>query len=155
VTGMQERAAMAGGQLAVWSELGSGTKIEVTIPASNAYTKSASAGQSMSSGQGTWPLRTRAIPAVRAPGCASAPAGGIEALNSRAESCVRHARTAPSSIAGRLETGGSRRSLGLSVIAARRRSAGHRNRKATRSDVDWRSPAATTVGANPGCFPRA
>ena len=51
--GMQERAALAGGQLAVWSELGSGTEIEVTIPASIAYTKSASAGQSMSSGQGT------------------------------------------------------------------------------------------------------
>jgi signal transduction histidine kinase/ligand-binding sensor domain-containing protein len=51
--GMQERAALAGGQLAVWSELGSGTEIEVTIPASIAYTKSVSAGQSMSSGQGT------------------------------------------------------------------------------------------------------
>ena len=38
--GMQERAALAGGQLAVWSELGSGTEIEVTIPASIAYTKS-------------------------------------------------------------------------------------------------------------------
>jgi signal transduction histidine kinase/ligand-binding sensor domain-containing protein len=51
--GMQERAALAGGQLAVWSELDSGTEIEVTIPASIAYTKSASAGQSMSSGKGT------------------------------------------------------------------------------------------------------
>ncbi len=37
--GMQERAGLAGGQLAVWSELGSGTEIELTIPASIAYTK--------------------------------------------------------------------------------------------------------------------
>jgi signal transduction histidine kinase len=51
--GMQERAALAGGQLAVWSELGSGTEIEVTIPASIAYIKPASAGQSMHPGQGT------------------------------------------------------------------------------------------------------
>ena len=51
--GMQERAALAGGQLAVWSELGSGTEIEVTIPASIAYAKSVPDGQSMSSGKET------------------------------------------------------------------------------------------------------
>jgi hypothetical protein len=36
---MHERARLAGGKLAVWSELHSGTKIELTIPASIAYTK--------------------------------------------------------------------------------------------------------------------
>jgi nitrate/nitrite-specific signal transduction histidine kinase len=51
--GMQERATLAGGQLAVWSELDCGTEIELTIPASIAYTKSVPAGQSMSSGKGT------------------------------------------------------------------------------------------------------
>jgi signal transduction histidine kinase len=37
--GMQERANMVGGKLAVWSELNSGTEIEMTIPASLAYAK--------------------------------------------------------------------------------------------------------------------
>ena len=35
--GMRERAKLAGGKLAVWSELDSGTEIELTIPASTAY----------------------------------------------------------------------------------------------------------------------
>jgi ligand-binding sensor domain-containing protein/signal transduction histidine kinase len=35
--GMRERAKLAGGKLAVWSELDSGTEIELTIPASAAY----------------------------------------------------------------------------------------------------------------------
>jgi signal transduction histidine kinase/ligand-binding sensor domain-containing protein len=37
--GMQERAKLVGGKLAVWSELNSGTKTELTIPASLAYAK--------------------------------------------------------------------------------------------------------------------
>jgi signal transduction histidine kinase/ligand-binding sensor domain-containing protein len=40
--GMQERAKVAGGKLAVWSELDSGTEIELTIPASIAHAKAAS-----------------------------------------------------------------------------------------------------------------
>jgi signal transduction histidine kinase len=35
--GMRERAKLVGGKLAVWSELGSGTEIELTIPGSAAY----------------------------------------------------------------------------------------------------------------------
>jgi signal transduction histidine kinase/ligand-binding sensor domain-containing protein len=37
--GMHERAKLVGGQLAVWSEAGSGTEVELTIPASVAYSK--------------------------------------------------------------------------------------------------------------------
>ena len=39
--GMRERAKLAGGDLAIWSEQDSGTEIELTIPASRAYTKAA------------------------------------------------------------------------------------------------------------------
>ena len=35
--GMRERAKLVGGKLAVWSELDSGTEIELSIPASTAY----------------------------------------------------------------------------------------------------------------------
>jgi signal transduction histidine kinase len=35
--GMHERAKVAGGTLTVWSELDSGTEIELTIPAALAY----------------------------------------------------------------------------------------------------------------------
>jgi signal transduction histidine kinase len=35
--GMRERAKIAGGQLDVWSELDSGTEVELSIPASRAY----------------------------------------------------------------------------------------------------------------------
>ncbi|HTT19136.1 MAG TPA: hypothetical protein VMG82_09335, partial [Candidatus Sulfotelmatobacter sp.] len=35
--GMRERAKLMGGKLAVWSELDSGTEVELSIPASNAY----------------------------------------------------------------------------------------------------------------------
>ena len=38
--GMRERADLAGGTLAVWSEVDSGTEVELSIPASTAYTKS-------------------------------------------------------------------------------------------------------------------
>jgi signal transduction histidine kinase len=41
--GMRERAELAGGKLAVWSELNSGTEIELTIPASRAYAKASEA----------------------------------------------------------------------------------------------------------------
>ena len=34
---MRERAQLAGGKLAVWSELNGGTEVELTIPAANAY----------------------------------------------------------------------------------------------------------------------
>jgi len=36
--GMQERAKLIGGKLTVWSELDSGTEVELSIPASRAYT---------------------------------------------------------------------------------------------------------------------
>jgi len=39
--GMRERAKLAGGELAIWSEVDSGTELELTIPASRAYTRSA------------------------------------------------------------------------------------------------------------------
>lgn len=39
--GMRERAKLLGGKLAVWSELDSGTEVELLIPASRAYEKSA------------------------------------------------------------------------------------------------------------------
>jgi hypothetical protein len=47
---MHERAELAGGKLSVWSQLDSGTEIELTIPSSIAYIKSSR--QSMSSEQG-------------------------------------------------------------------------------------------------------
>jgi len=50
--GMKERARLVGGKLAVWSEPGSGTETELTIPASVAYSKPA-ARRSMSSRKGT------------------------------------------------------------------------------------------------------
>jgi signal transduction histidine kinase len=37
--GMRERAKLVGGNLEVWSQLDSGTEVELTIPASNAYAK--------------------------------------------------------------------------------------------------------------------
>ena len=39
LTGMRERAELVGGSLAIWSELDSGTEIELTIPSSVAYAK--------------------------------------------------------------------------------------------------------------------
>jgi signal transduction histidine kinase len=43
---MHERAKGVGGKMAVWSEVGSGTEIELTIPASIAYAKSSVARES-------------------------------------------------------------------------------------------------------------
>jgi hypothetical protein len=37
---MRERAKLVGGKLAIWSQVDSGTEVELTIPASKAYTKS-------------------------------------------------------------------------------------------------------------------
>jgi signal transduction histidine kinase/ligand-binding sensor domain-containing protein len=37
--GMRERAKRVGGKLTVWSELGSGTEVELRVPASHAYTR--------------------------------------------------------------------------------------------------------------------
>jgi nitrate/nitrite-specific signal transduction histidine kinase len=37
LTGLRERAKLMGGHLDVWSELESGTEVELTIPASIAY----------------------------------------------------------------------------------------------------------------------
>jgi signal transduction histidine kinase/ligand-binding sensor domain-containing protein len=37
--GMRERAKLVGGELTIWSEVGSGTEIELIIPASRAYVK--------------------------------------------------------------------------------------------------------------------
>jgi ligand-binding sensor domain-containing protein/signal transduction histidine kinase len=42
--GMRERAELVGGRLDVWSEVGAGTEIDLTIPASMAYAKSRAAG---------------------------------------------------------------------------------------------------------------
>jgi signal transduction histidine kinase/ligand-binding sensor domain-containing protein len=39
--GMRERAKLVGGELAIWSEVDSGTEVELSIPASRAYTQSA------------------------------------------------------------------------------------------------------------------
>ena len=39
--GMRERAQLSGGNLTVWSEIDSGTEVELSIPASNAYDKDA------------------------------------------------------------------------------------------------------------------
>jgi signal transduction histidine kinase len=41
--GMRERAQLVGGKLAVWSEVEAGAEVELTIPASVAYTRSAGA----------------------------------------------------------------------------------------------------------------
>ncbi|HTR25855.1 MAG TPA: two-component regulator propeller domain-containing protein [Terriglobales bacterium] len=38
--GMRERAKLVGGELAIWSEVDSGTEVELSIPASRAYSKS-------------------------------------------------------------------------------------------------------------------
>jgi len=38
--GMRERAKLVGGDLTIWSEVDSGTEVELSIPASRAYTKS-------------------------------------------------------------------------------------------------------------------
>ena len=39
LSGMRERAALVGGKLAIWTEIESGTEIELIIPASKAYVK--------------------------------------------------------------------------------------------------------------------
>ena len=39
--GMRERAKLVGGELAMWSEVDSGTEVELLVPASKAYSKSA------------------------------------------------------------------------------------------------------------------
>jgi signal transduction histidine kinase len=39
--GMRERAKVVGGKLTIWTELNSGTEIELTIPSARAYVKSA------------------------------------------------------------------------------------------------------------------
>jgi PAS domain S-box-containing protein len=51
--GLHERAQLAGGKLSVWSELGSGTEIELTIPSALAYAKASSTAQTKSSRQGS------------------------------------------------------------------------------------------------------
>jgi signal transduction histidine kinase/ligand-binding sensor domain-containing protein len=51
--GLKERAELAGGKLSVWSQLNSGTEIELAIPAHLAYAKSPAAHRAASSGKGT------------------------------------------------------------------------------------------------------
>jgi signal transduction histidine kinase len=41
--GVRERAKLAGAQLEFWSEVGAGTEVKLTVPASAAYAKSAEA----------------------------------------------------------------------------------------------------------------
>jgi hypothetical protein len=50
---MRERAKVAGGKLAVGSELDSGTEIELTIPAALAYVKALPAAQTRAWGEGS------------------------------------------------------------------------------------------------------
>jgi signal transduction histidine kinase/ligand-binding sensor domain-containing protein len=49
--GMHERAKLAGGKMTVWSEVGAGTEIELTVPGAIAYTKPAPERQSRSTGK--------------------------------------------------------------------------------------------------------
>jgi len=35
--GMRERAKLMGGKVELWSNVGSGTEVELTVPAANAY----------------------------------------------------------------------------------------------------------------------
>jgi len=51
--GMRERAKLLGGKLTVWSELDSGTELELSIPASIAYATSPGPRRSWLSGKGT------------------------------------------------------------------------------------------------------
>jgi signal transduction histidine kinase len=51
--GMNERARLVRGTLALRSELDSGTEVELTIPGSIAYAKSPGAGRWTASGKGT------------------------------------------------------------------------------------------------------
>jgi signal transduction histidine kinase len=51
LNGMRERAEAVGGNLAVWSEVDSGTEVELTIPASIAYAKSGARRRSWFSGK--------------------------------------------------------------------------------------------------------
>jgi signal transduction histidine kinase len=44
--GMRERADLIGGRLDVWSQVGLGTEIELTIPAATAYATSRRRGRS-------------------------------------------------------------------------------------------------------------
>jgi signal transduction histidine kinase/ligand-binding sensor domain-containing protein len=50
--GLRERAQLAGGKLSVWSQIASGTEIELTIPAAIAYIKSTPPRRSMFSEKG-------------------------------------------------------------------------------------------------------
>jgi signal transduction histidine kinase len=49
--GLHERAALVGGKLAIWSEVDSGTEIELSIPGSAAFAKSPDGRRSTASGQ--------------------------------------------------------------------------------------------------------
>jgi len=51
--GMHERAKLVGGKMTVWSELGSGTEAELTIPAAIAYAKSSTKPSTAHSRTGT------------------------------------------------------------------------------------------------------
>jgi signal transduction histidine kinase/ligand-binding sensor domain-containing protein len=43
--GMRERAKLTGGKLTVWSEIDSGTEVELSVPAANAYEKAGGGGR--------------------------------------------------------------------------------------------------------------
>jgi nitrate/nitrite-specific signal transduction histidine kinase len=53
IPGVHERAKLAGGNLAVWSDVESGAEIELTIPAVLTYAKAASGREPPASGKGT------------------------------------------------------------------------------------------------------
>ena len=50
--GLHERAGLVGGKLAIWSEVDSGTEIELSIPGSIAFVKSSDGRRAIASGRG-------------------------------------------------------------------------------------------------------
>jgi signal transduction histidine kinase len=53
LAGMHERADLVRGKLGVWSRLGAGTEVELTIPGAIAYAKSPSVARRAAAEQGT------------------------------------------------------------------------------------------------------
>ena len=45
LAGMRERAKLMGGKMVIWSEIGEGTEVELSIPAAKAYSPSGGASR--------------------------------------------------------------------------------------------------------------